>query len=260
MILKNAINRRSKKLNLKKFALIAFLIVIFNFYFSYSQGFDWQTSGRLPYNVPQLFVGFSSNYAVNFHNGEFNLNEDFIECCNFTEGSGNGFSFGIKSEYWLDGLSAVSAGINFNNTRGEFLTRSVLPTRNGDFITEYGFNSDITNLNLEFLYRRRIKQTHFSIGGGIVFSALISSNSDYTEQALSNNVPFELRTINNGGINQLNSLLISPLIFFAYDVSLGIGYYASPNLSITYNLNSRIEDEPWRTFSLLFGIRIFRNL
>jgi len=241
--------------------LLSLIILIFlNINISFSQGFDWQTSGRMPYIIPNLYIGINTGYSFNNHSGEFNLKEDFVECCQFTSGTGTGYNFGLAGEYWYDGYTAFNLVVDFTNAGGDFTIQSVVPTREGDFITEYGFNSSINYLNFEFGVKRRIYDTHITYGGGLRFSALISSNSNYTEQAISNNVPFEKRTINNGTIQDLNSLLLSPVLFIGYDASLGIGYYASPHLSISYNINSVIEDESWRRFSISLGIRIFRNL
>jgi hypothetical protein len=245
---------------LGKIFLIVNILIFMNVYTSNSQGFDWQTSGRMPYTIPNLFIGINTGYTYNNHYGEFNLKEDFVECCQFTTGSGAGYNFGLIGEYWYDGYTAFSAGLDFSTVGGDFTVQSVLPTKEGDFITEYGFNSTINYLNLEFGAKRRIYDTHITYGFGLRFSAVISSNSNYTEQAISNNVPFEKRTMNNGSIQDLNTLLLSPVLLIGYDASLGTGYYASPNISLAYNLNSVIEDEPWRRLSISLGIRIFRNL
>ena len=243
-----------------KYLLPLIILVFLNINISFSQGFDWQTSGRMPYIIPDLFIGLNTGYTYYNHSGEFNLKEDFVECCQFTSGTGRGYNFGLVGEYWYDGYTAFIATIDFSKVGGDFTIQSVLPTKEGDFITEYGFNSVINYLNFEFGIKRRIYETHITYGGGLKFSVVISSNSNYTEQAISNNVPFEKRTINNGAIQDLNSILLSPVLFIGYDASLGIGYYASPNVSLSYNLNSVIEDESWRRFSISLGMKIFRNL
>lgn len=240
--------------------IILTLIFVSSSLISISQGFDWQQGGRYPYEIPVFYVGINTSYNVNNHYGNFNFKEDFIECCKFTNGSGNGYRFGFIGEYWYDATTALSATIDYSETSGNFSIRSVLPTRTGDFISDYIYESSIKNINLELLARRRIKLSHFSYGAGLKFSYLINENNQYSEQSISNNVPFEKRIIASGTINDLNSLTISPVIFLSYDVSLGVGYYVSPNLSLSYNIISLIEDEAWRKLSFSFGIRILRNL
>ncbi|MBX3044154.1 MAG: hypothetical protein KIT33_04235 [Candidatus Kapabacteria bacterium] len=239
---------------------IIIILLIINFQNIFAQGFDWQKGGRMPYQIPNLYAGISLKYSYNSHFGEFNFKENFIECCKFTEGSGSGFNLGLTTEYWYDSHTALMLDVNFSKINSEFAVRSILPTRGDDFITEYGFNSTLNMINIESGGRFRILNTHFSIGGVLRFSALVSSNSEYSEQAISQNVPFERRIIPNGSISELNSIVISPVVTFAYDAQLGTGYYATPNISLSYTLNSIIQDESLRRFGVEFGIRIMRSL
>jgi hypothetical protein len=227
---------------------------------SLSQGFDWQNGARFPYVIPNLYVGVSTSYSGSVHNGNFNLKEDLIDCCSFTDGSGNEQSFGIVTEYWYDGLTALSANINFSAIKGDFSVRTVLPTREGEFVSDYGFNSTLKYLDLELLVRRRIGISHFSAGAGLNLGFLLTSEGVYTEQAVSDNVPFERRILSTGTIRDLRSFSLSPFVYLAYDANLGTGYYASPNLSLSYTLNSIIAEESWRRLSISFGIRIVRSI
>ena len=227
---------------------------------SKAQGFDWQTGGRMPYKIPVLFIGINAGLSDVSHKGDFNLEEDMIECCKFKDGTGSSSQFGLSAEYWHDGYTAVNTSLSYTTIKGSFTVRNSLPTRNGDFITDFGFNSTISYIEFEIGAKRRLFETHISIGAALKFDVLLSGKSEYTEQAVSDNVPFEKRTILTGQIQNLQTVVISPSVFAAYDASLAVGYYASPYLSASYSLNSIIEDEPWRRFSLSIGIRIFRNL
>ncbi len=251
----------SAKLNSFLQALLIISLAMVSFLSqSKSQGFDWQSGARYPYEIPTLYIGLNTAFDINNHYGSFNFKEDFIECCKFTNGSGNGYRLGLVSEYWYDALTAVSATIDYSKSSADFKIRSVLPTRTGDFVTDYMYSSSIKNINLELLARRRISLSHFSYGAGLRLSVFVNENNEYSEQAITNNVPFEKRIIASGTKNDLNMITISPMLFVAYDLPLGVGYYASPNLSLHYNLNSLIQDESWRKLSFSLGVRIFRNL
>lgn len=227
---------------------------------SKAQGFDWQTGGRMPYNIPVIFIGINTGLSDVSHNGDFNLEEDMIECCKFKDGTGSSSQFGLSAEYWHDGYTAINSSLSYTTIKGNFTVRNSLPTRNGDFITDFGFNSTISYIEFEIGAKRRLFESHLSIGATLKFDVLLSGKSEYTEQAVTDNVPFEKRTILTGQIQNLHSVVISPSLYAAYDASLAVGYYASPYLSASYSLNSIVENEPWRRLSLSIGIRIFRNL
>jgi hypothetical protein len=253
----------NKIIKLKSFSKIfsaCFVILIFSFSFSFSQGFDWQYSSRMPYTIPDFFVGLNVGYGSVSEIGDFNLKEDLIECCKFGSGDGKSYFFGITSEYWYDGYTSYNLGISYSASNSNFVIRSSVPTRNGEFVTDYGMNSTISYTNIDLGIKRRVFDTHFNYGGGLLTSILLSGNSAYTEQGISDNVPFEKRTISNGKIEELNGIVISPYIFAGYDADLGIGYYATPNISLSYNIISIVENDPWRRFSFSVGVKIFRSL
>lgn len=226
----------------------------------YSQGFDWQKGGRLPYEIPRHFIGINTSYSTSEESGDFNLKENLIVCCNFKNGSGKAFFAGITYEYWYEGSTAVNASAGLMVVSSDFKIRSTLPTKEGDFVTEYIFDSDIWYFDLILSLKRRILLSHFTLGAELRFSSLLKSTSIYTEQAISNNVPFEKRTLSEGAINELNSLLITPSIFASYDISLAEGYYISPYAAFSYNLNSIITDQPWHSARVSAGFKLFRNL
>lgn len=246
-----------------KYAIKLFIVTLIYFLSisdeANSQGFDWQKGGRLPYQIPVFYFGVNTAYNLNLHNGEFNFQEDFIECCKFSTGNGAGFSIGFTGEYWYKPELAFSISLSYSQNNGDFEVQSILPTRDGDFITNYGYKSSIKNVNFDLSARHRISNSHFSFGAGLRFAAYISGTNEYTEQAITNNVPFEKRVIVNGMIKDTNPIIISPILFIAYDAPLGIGYYATPNISISYNANSIIEDEAWRMLSISLGVRILKS-
>lgn len=239
---------------------VTLLILFSNNKTIFSQGFDWQKGGRMPYNIPENYIGGNVSIANVYHNGDFNLKEDLIECCNFEDGNGYKTNVGLTYEYWLEDFTSIIASISYSQISGNFIIRSSLPTREGDFITDYGFESDISYINFIIGGKRRILGTHLHFGASIEFAVLLSGKSNYTEQAISNNVPFEKRTILTGKIEELNSVLIVPALSIGYDANLGVGYYATPFLEASYNLNSVIENESWRRLSIVIGLRLMRYL
>ncbi|GAB1372171.1 hypothetical protein MASR1M45_22330 [Candidatus Kapaibacterium sp.] len=242
--------------------LILFVLVILGVLFSsykvYPQGFNWKIDSRMPHSIPDLYFGINATYGLLNQYGPFNLREDFIECCNFDEGNGHSTEFGLSAEYWYDGLTAFNFTVGYKNQKSDFVIQSELPTRNGSFITNYEFVSTINYLSLNFGAKHRIYNSHFSVGGGIGINYLINSSGKYTEQAISDNVPFEKRILYGGNINELNSLIVNPYLFVGYDVQLTYGYYVSPYINLAYTVNSLVDEESWRVLSLRFGLRLFR--
>lgn len=239
---------------------IVLIFSIFSISDIYSQGFNWQRGARMPYIVPDFFIGINAGASITNNLGSFNLQEDLIECCNFSDGTGKAYFFGITSEYWYEGITAFNLSLNYYKNIDNFSISKSLATRTGNFVTQYGMNSKTDYLGIEISAKRRINDMHLFYGVGVSGSILINDVAEYTEQAISDNVPFEKRVIYNGKIKELNRINVLPFIYAGYDADLGIGYYASPFLGISYNINSIIETESWHRLSLRFGIKIFRTL
>lgn len=241
-------------------SILILLILCFSVINSFSQGFDWQKDSRMPYKIPEFYLGLQAGYISINEYGDFNLKEDFIECCKFQDGDGKSYYFGITSEYWYDAFTSFNFGISYIINNSNFIIRTIVPTRNGDFITDYGLNSKISASEIDIAINRRLSNTHLKYGFGLTTTILIQADKEYTEQAISNNVPFEKRIISNGKISDLNEIILSPYLNISYDLDLGIGYYASPNLHLSYNIIDLLKNESWKRFSIGLGIKIYRSL
>ncbi len=238
------------------------IIIIIVFLLSanlFSQGFDWQISPRFPIEMPNQFYGAGIDYMYADQFGNFNLIENQISCCQFTNGNGKKYALYLFYENWINGLSSFNISLSYNYLSSLFDLQSTLPIRDGDFTTKYKFSSQMQFIGLGAFYKRRVPNTLLNFSGGINFLINIYNKQNHTEYAISNNVPFKERNLSNGSINSANTLLLEPFLQFGTDLDLGIGMYASPNIRISYSLNSYIQYESWHSFMIGLNLRIYKN-
>lgn len=225
----------------------------------FSQGFDWQISPRFPIEIPNQFFGIGFDYSIASHFGNFNLVENQIPCCTFQEGNGTRYGASLYYENWLNGTSSYNFSISYNYLKSNFEIQSVVPTREGDFVTRYDFDSKIHFIGFGGLFKKRFPKYKINFSGGLNFLINISNSQNHMEFGISNNVPFRERNLSSGTINGSNLILIEPIIQAGTDLDLGIGMYASPNLKLGYTLNSYIQDDSWRSFTVGLNLRIYRS-
>lgn len=238
---------------------LLFILIFVSSINLFSQGFDWQISPRYPIEIPNQFYGIGFDYSLASHSGNFNLVENQIPCCTFQEGSGTRYGTSLFYENWLNGTSSYNLSISYNYLKSNFEIKSVVPTREGDFITRYDFDSKIHFVGIGGFFKKRIPKYNVNLSGGFNLLLNISDSQTHTELGISNNVPFRERNLSNGTINESNVLIIEPFVQFGTDLDLGIGMYASPNLRLGYTLNSYIQDDSWRSFTIGVNLRIYRN-
>lgn len=240
------------------------ILLLISFIEINAQGFDWQYSARMPAESPRRFLGInlSTSYAENI--GDINLSELKIPCCNFDNGSGMSLGFGVSGEYWLTGIEAVTIIAKYNYYSDNFNTDAE-PSYyvNDTMFTNFDLNTKRHHLSLDFRYKYRLYESHFSISGGLIADILLAKSFKISENVISVNDAFNdgttSRTVKNGTISSMNVFNISPEIAFSYDFTFGKGMYASPYIMISYPLISYAADRSWRSFNISLGINLFRG-
>jgi hypothetical protein len=225
-----------------------------------AQGFNWQYSSRFPAEYPDIFAGVKFGYNIFLHDGSFNFIENLVPCCKFSSGTGSGVNIMFDSEYWIRGDRALSIGLGYYTVSGNFELEKSEVVREGDFRTKFLFNSQISYLNLSTSFKQQIPSMMVYLSGGLDFIFMLSSNAEYSEERLTDDVPFESRVIERGQIDELSPLVLSPFIKVGLDAPLSLNIYASPFISAGYTINSILENDSWRRFNFNFGISIFRSV
>lgn len=245
---------------MKKLIFILFILPLI----SLSQGFDWQYSARLPQDYPRLFAGLKSQYSLSSHFGEFHLIEELIQCCKFETGTGIDFSLGFIIEYWIDDSKSIGGNISFHSIKADFSSQKSFPKVNYNLVTDYKVNSNINYVDFNFSLKNRILESFFFCTSSIDFSILLSSKMKFSE--LKNPITpssdqFKDRIdIQNGRVEDLRSILITPSIGFGYDFGIMKDIYLSSQVSFGIPVMSIISNESWKKYSFGIGISLFRTI
>lgn len=248
---------------------VIFLIIITALK-SYAQGFDWQISARLPFEIPRLFGGVVVNSSKISYKGSLNLTESFIECTKFESGIGSAFSFGFMMEYWQKANYALFFELKFLNAKGEMqaladsfpvlikqIPRIVKVQNDVNFYYSY--------ILAEFGVKYRLFETNLFAGLSFNFDLKTSSKYDLFEQVLS---PPEYhfkdfsqrRKLFNGKISDLSVFAVSPKFSLGYNAVLGIGIYATPQISFEFPLYNYSSQDRLRITTLSIGISILYGI
>lgn len=232
-----------------------------------AQGFDWQYSARMPFESPVLFFGLTGEFNHLIHNGSLDLEEDTCHCGAYKTGQGEGYTAGLAGEYWLDGLTAITFSAIYNYSPGKFTVKAdPLPRENGGvLLTEYEFTSKIAYLLIEPGIKYRLVDSHFHIGGSIQFGFLLDNNAVHKEKIVGDkdapqfptNPPSYERILSTGRISELNSIFLQPKIRLGYDLTYGLGLYATPNISIGIPIFNLAKSSEWRRWSFSAGLTVY---
>lgn len=248
-----------------------FLIIFFiSSTTSFPQGFDWQYSSRMPTKYPYFFVGGMAEANYLLHYGYIDLTETYSKCCTFEHGKGIGTAFGISSEYW-SGLWAWYGNLSYAKFPGKFLADGFTLKRKLDDGTVYDvkyqneFNSSMSYIFLELGGKYRLLKSHFHIGGGLKFGFLADNSSEQIERIVS---PAEERfadgtqsqVLSRGKISDIKSYVITPRIRLGYDLTFGLGMYATPSVSIGLPILNISQNAQWQTWSFTFGFSVYKDL
>lgn len=237
-----------------------------------AQGFDWQKSTRLPYEITKQYIGLNIGLTNDFHIGSFPFLENSVQCCEYESGNGNSLLIGIAGEYWYKSDLVFSPSLNISYNTSSFNVQKTLPRRIDpdlppvQWTTEYESNIDFLMINLDLLVRKRMISEFLSLEGGISLNYILSESSEHFNRVIS---PEEL-TFENGEteiliqdatLPELNSIIPDIKLGLGYDFDLGIENYLHISFITSVNPISFTDDYQWRRYNLgitakyLFGFR-----
>jgi len=235
-----------------------------------SQGFDWMYSWNSPNSIPKTYIGGYANKGISHESIQPSSFTELVSCCEFGDGSGSSYSFGLTGEYWIDGLYSLQAFVGFGDASMHFESGkkndSILVFQNGKYTPKqlsryYTLDHEISSFDLGLIGKTRIASTHFSIATGLALSSLtkkvtsINTNFEIEDPSFST----EERIPSNITLDNVSSVLLRPMIRCEYDLAIARGTYCKPFIQADCTLNSRTDvtnGDSWRSLTVLGGISI----
>jgi len=165
---------------------ICIFFLIYSFNQLYSQGFDWQYSSRMPSAFPYLYLGIGAGLNSNMNISSINNIDNCVICGSFTGGTGSSQIFSFSAEYWISGLTALIANINYNQNNLTMESQPyTVPTQTHNMISVYRLESEFSYLALDLGAKTRLFDTHLFVGGSLSFGLLTNHNFSLYEKYIS---------------------------------------------------------------------------
>ncbi|MDQ1266692.1 MAG: hypothetical protein QG635_1844 [Bacteroidota bacterium] len=248
--------------------LLAYLFFIFFAGNAFSQGFDWQYSARLPFEIPKYFIGVTADFDYYESVGNFNFAENEISCCRFRDGKGYGWSAGLAGERWLTGSLATFGNIKFEYIPSNFKIQVSLPRNDTTtYISEYEYQASHSFIDIILGLKYRIMQTHFHVGAAVKMQFLLIQDNQHLERIISppeeyfpTNPPSQERQISKGQIPEIRQFIFTPSVQLGYDLNLGLGTYSTPYFSVEFPVMDAISEGNWRRWAFSAGLRIYYGI
>lgn len=239
---------------MKKFSIILILLFILT-YSSKSQGFNWEFSPSMPTRYPDLYLGLDFAIQNNFNTGKYTFTENYVPCCEFSEGFGGGFNIGLAAEKWFQGSWAAGAKAGVSIYSNTFTTQNTYPRVDYNVTYQLDFNSSYTYVSVELFYKKRIAAYHLNITGSLKTDILMNQSDDFAESIISPKDETYVdgstkRTIVSGAIAPLYKVVLIPKVGLGYDVSLSRGKFFNFTVYGELPLMSIVSQDSWRRWSV----------
>ncbi|MEI6090370.1 MAG: hypothetical protein WCR42_07965 [bacterium] len=209
----------------------------------------------MPAPYPDFYLGLNLAVQNNFNSGKYTFTENYVPCCEFTKGSGNGFNIGLGAEKWFQGSWAAGIKAGYSLYSNTFTTQNTYPRVDYNVTYQLDFNSSYSYLSFELFYKKRIADYHLNVTGSLKTDILINQSNDFSESIIAPKDEEYVdgttkRTIANGAIAPLNSLVLIPTVGVGYDISLNRGKFLSFNIYSELPLMSLVNQGSWRRWSV----------
>ncbi len=209
----------------------------------------------MPSVYPNFYLGLNLTAQNNFNTGNYTFTESFVPCCQFTKGGGTGFNIGMAAEKWFQGTWAAGVKAGYSIYTNTFTTQNTYPRVDYNVTYQLDYNSNYSYLTMEFFYKRRIAESHFNITGSLKTDFLVSQNNVFAESIIA---PVDetyvdgsqKRTIANGAIASVNSVVIIPKVALGYDINLKKGKFANLSIYSELPVMSLVGYGVWRRWSV----------
>jgi len=231
-----------------------------------SQGFDWEYSNRLPFEVPTMFIGGFVGGIQYYHTGQINQIEKQILCVEYSEGKGFGIRSGLVGEYWLDGEVAINGKVGFENMIADFRQKSTpVPIDDNNILqSEYSLYAVLPSISVGAFVKKRMFDSFLWFGCGVDFRGIISKKVESSETIISP----EGRVFDDGlqkrifldDLTSLRTLTVYPALYIGYDAQLSKGLYVSPTIKAGIPLLNNSDVANWKVWlyslevSILYGL------
>lgn len=248
---------------MKKIILILFIIPLAIF----AQGFDWQYSDRMPFEMPTSFVGAYLQFANGNFSNPIALKEGEEHCCDLANGINSNYGIGASSDFFIeDGLfdgygSAISVSLGYSQASQKFnRLQSVPKDVNKLLVTMFESETDIQQVNLKIAWKNRIPDYFVYFEIGLWSDYKLSEANSYIEKVVSpSNYDFgngETSRSLNGTTDKIKQINFGLFASIGYDLNLGLGKYLSPFIEIYPPLLSNFENEKNALFQYKLGTKI----
>jgi hypothetical protein len=237
--------------------------------FAFTQGFDWQYHSRLPYKIPNKFIGLQGGISQNTVVGEFGFAEDYIKCCNYESGKGNSIAFSVIGEYWLQGNLSIAGSIGIISTSSSFSKSVQVPRSNGvqDWIAVYRYDmNEVRNyLEISPQVKYRLGWKYLSATAKLSSLFLLSNASEHSEMIKSPDFEYFIdgskkREIIDAVAPDYHIFIIEPYLGLSYDQPIALSYYASINVGSTIPIMSAVSKQNYREWKASISISVYRAL
>lgn len=220
-----------------------------------SQGFNWEFSPSMPTKYPDFYLGLDIAIQNNYNTGNYMFTENYVPCCEFTEGFGNGYHIGLATEKWFQGSWAAGVKANYSLYSNTFTSQSTYPRVDYNVTYQLDFNSSYSYVSIQLFYKKRIAAYHLNFTGSLKTDFLINQSNEFSESIISpNNETYvdgtQQRTIANGAIAPLYSLVLIPQVGVGYDINLKKGKFANFTVYSQLPLMSLVKQGSWRRWSI----------
>lgn len=243
------------------FAWITLIVIITTAQPIWSQGFDWEYSARMPFEIPTLYIGGSILADVSFHSGNIKSLERTFTCAEYGSGSGFAGGAGLSAEWWIQPRTALSFSTIIRTNNVVFASPTVqLPLATGEFLSErYSLSTNALYLSVVAAAKQRILLPFAFVGAGIQLDSRISGSISQKVEALEptwfkyNDTRSTSKQLSNSEVSELRQLTASLLLSVGYDLDVGEGQYLSPSLNVALPLTSASTATEW--YNTTLGIR-----
>ncbi len=245
--------------------LILFLIVIP--FTIFAQGFDWQYSDRMPFELPNSFIGAYLQYANGNFSKPIELKEGEEHCCDLANGINSNYGIGFSSEFFIengmfDGYgSSICVSVGYAEANQNFnRLQSVPKDINKLLVTKFESATDIQQVNIKIAWKNRIPEYFVYFEFGLWSDYKLGESNSYTEKVVSpSNFDFgngETSRILNGITDKVKQINFGLYASVGYDFNLGLGKYLSPFIEIYPPILSNFENEHNALFQYKLGTKI----
>ncbi len=218
---------------------------------AFSQGFDWQYSARLPFDIPSFFVGLAAETDFVYSSREDGImtlfqqvGDEYRPCCDFDKGVGFGLGAGMNFEYWF-GKYTVFTKVMYKYFHSYFNNTVPYPMRySDDFESEYKYDVNIQQLIIEPGFRLRLFDSPFSIAGSVKANIRLLDSYEYSDSRGQQQYTYEMR------IPDLNTVYFTFKLGMGYDVQMGLGKYSTLGFYAGIPITGLISSGNWYAWSL----------